>query len=276
MLPATFKFSQSSLQDYVDCARRFQLRYVDSQAWPGVLAEPLLEHEWHVERGAVFHRLIQRHQLGVSESVLTAGISDPDLLAWWRAYLGFDFLHRLGGRRYPEYTMSARLGGAVVVATFDLLVVVPGERVVVFDWKTYARQPSRQWVEARLQTRVYPCVVCSSGAGLFGGELRPEQVSMVYWVSGAPDEVLFVEYGAVRFERDQLYILGLVSEICGGLIGGVWSLTADVGRCRFCEYRSLCGRGGVAGVLGGSNDLGNIGGEGLVVLGLLGVGESAV
>ena len=29
-LPLIFQFTQSNLQDYVDCARRFELKYVDS------------------------------------------------------------------------------------------------------------------------------------------------------------------------------------------------------------------------------------------------------
>ena len=40
-----FRFSQGSLQDYVDCQRRFQLRYVVNQSWPDVQAEPLMELE---------------------------------------------------------------------------------------------------------------------------------------------------------------------------------------------------------------------------------------
>ena len=32
--------SQSSLQDYVDCARRFQLRYLDRLSYPAIESEP--------------------------------------------------------------------------------------------------------------------------------------------------------------------------------------------------------------------------------------------
>ena len=58
MLDPEFEFSQGSLQDYVDCQRRFQLRYVERQAWPAVEAEPFLEREEHSEQGRRFHRLI--------------------------------------------------------------------------------------------------------------------------------------------------------------------------------------------------------------------------
>jgi hypothetical protein len=270
-LPDAFKFSQSNLQDYVDCARRFQLRYVESQAWPGVQAEPLLEHERHLERGAEFHRLVERHQLGVDTSLLSASISDPDLLGWWRAYLGFEVLHQLDGKRYPEYTLSARVGDAVIVATFDLLVI--GERVVIFDWKTYSRRPAFQWFESRLQTRVYPFVVCSSG---FGGGLSPEQVSMVYWLSGVPEEPVIIEYDSRRFEADRRYLEALVSGVGARLSDSekIWSLTADVARCNFCEFRSLCGRGASAGVLDDASNMNdNIALSGGLSLGLFDVEE---
>ncbi len=255
MLPVTFRFNQGNLQDLVDCPRRFQLRHVQAQAWPAVQAEPLLEHERHIERGAEFHRLVERHQLGMEAAVLAANIHDPDLLAWWRAYLDFDFLHALAGRRYAEYTLSTRLAGITLTATFDLLVVVPGERVIIFDWKTYSRAPERRWLESRLQTRVYPYVVAAAGAGLFGGLLAPERVLMVYWVSGAPSEPVFFEYDAVRYEQDRAYLSALLAETGALSSDEVWPLTVDATRCRFCGYRSLCGRG-VAAEDGSLEDFG--------------------
>jgi CRISPR/Cas system-associated exonuclease Cas4 (RecB family) len=245
MLPKNFQFSQSSLQDYVDCPRRFQLRYVEGQPWPAVQAEPLLEHERHMERGVRFHRLVERHQLGVDAVLLAASIDDPDLLVWWQAYLGYDDLHKLDGRRYPEFTLSAEIAGIRLQAKYDLLVVVPGERIVVIDWKTYRKTPSREWFLSRLQTRVYPYLVVRSGSCLFGGDLRADQVSMVYWVAGDP--VIF-GYSSAQFEVDQAYLSGLVLEVAG-LDGDEWLLTLDESRCRFCEYRSLCGRGEVAGLV---------------------------
>jgi hypothetical protein len=266
MLPVAFSFSQSSLQDYVDCPRRFQLRYVQSQAWPGVQVEPVVEHERQLERGARFHRLVQRHQLGVDAAVLGASVGDdPDLLAWWRAYLGFGYLHTLGGRRYPEYTLSTTVVGVRLVATFDLLVVTPDERVVIFDWKTYRREPSRAWFEARLQTRVYLYVVACAGAELLGGEIGPDRVSMVYWVAGGAGEPVRFDYDGAQFLRDGGYLAALVGEIVEADGAGVWGLAPGGARCRFCEYRSLCDRGVVAGDVGEFGDV-DVGGGLLVSL----------
>ncbi len=42
--PNSFTFSQSSLQDYMDCARRFQLRYIDQLNWPAINTETVVEN----------------------------------------------------------------------------------------------------------------------------------------------------------------------------------------------------------------------------------------
>ena len=64
-LPVDFHFSQASLQDYVECRRRFQLRYLVKLAWPAVEAEPVLENERQIQIGGQFHRLIQQYLVGI-------------------------------------------------------------------------------------------------------------------------------------------------------------------------------------------------------------------
>ena len=57
--------SQSSLQDYNDCPRRFELRYIQHLAYPAVESEPALENEKHQQEGEYFHRLVQQHMIGI-------------------------------------------------------------------------------------------------------------------------------------------------------------------------------------------------------------------
>lgn len=274
MLPLGFRFSQGSLQDYKDCPRRFQLRYIESRAWPAVEVEPLRDHEDHIERGIRFHRLVERHQAGLDAGVLESSIQDSLLLVWWRAYRGFKLLHDMEGRRYPELLLSTDVGGQRLVAKYDLVVVQPGEQIVVFDWKTTQRVVSRGWFEARLQTCVYLYVLASAGLRLFGGELQPEQLSLVYWVSSEPASPVVFEYSKQRFLSDGDYLLGLVNGVLACNVDDEWSLTSDVELCRFCVYRSLCERGVSAGsLLEFSSMLDNIADVGLLDSGFGGVGE---
>ncbi len=246
MLPAGFHFTQSNLQDYLDCPRRFQLRYVQSQAWPGVEAEPFLEHERYMERGAEFHRLVERHQLGIDPVLIEAHIDDSDMRAWWQSYVAFDALHELEGQRFPELQVSVELGGYRFLGVFDLLVDVPDGRVVIFDWKTYRKMPSRRWLEARAQTRLYLPLVVLAAARLLGREVLPDVVSLVYWCVTGVEPVVF-EYSPALFEHDQAVLLDVGRRVMNADIGLEWSLVVDNARCKFCAFRSLCGRGLKAG-----------------------------
>jgi hypothetical protein len=46
--------SQSSLQDYNDCPRRFELRYLQQLAYPAIETEPALENEKHQRKANIF------------------------------------------------------------------------------------------------------------------------------------------------------------------------------------------------------------------------------
>ncbi len=233
-------YSQSSLSDFVECPRCFQLRYVDQVAWPAVQAEPLLEHERHLDRGARFHRLVERHQLGLPHEVLTASIDDPELLAWWRAYLDYRAFHDAPGERYVEYVLSADVDGVRLLAKYDALRVEVGERVVIVDWKTYSHSPGRERLLNHVQTHVYPYVLMSSGRFPW---LEPEMLTMVYWIAGDPTSPVEVTYHSLAYERDRRFLAGLLERVMRYESEPVWPLTADERACRFCHYRSLCGRG---------------------------------
>lgn len=261
-LPADFLFSQGSLQDYVDCPRRFQLRYLLRLAWPAAEAEPALENERHLQQGAAFHRMIHQHLLGIAPERLSSAATDADLRRWWRSYLERG-LAELPPSRYPEVVLSAPIGGHRLVAKVDLVAVDPGRRVVVVDWKTSRRRPRRSWLAGRLQTRVYPYLLVRAGSHLNAGQpFAPEQVEMVYWFADFPADPERFAYDAAQYDADAVYLAALVEEIAG-LGDEDLPLTIEERRCRYCVYRSLCRRGVRAGAfdeaeeeMGGGDDFG--------------------
>ena len=255
ILPSDFQFSQGSLQDFVDCRRRFQLRYLLRQSWPAVPSEPVLELERYMQQGARFHRMLQQHQLGLPVERLAPMALDEDLSRWWENYLlfsqggGLQALTGIGARYYPEITLTTPLGSYRLLAKLDLLAVTSQGHALILDWKTARKRSRRQWLADRLQTRVYPYLLLQAGAFLNGGTpFLPEQVEMVYWFADFSDQPERFPYSAQAFQADGDYLAELVATI-QRLSAEEYSLTTDVRHCAYCVYRSLCDRGGKAGLL---------------------------
>src|SRR5215211_7028844 len=159
--------SQSSLQDYMDCARRFKLRYLDRLSYPAVETEPSLENEKHQQEGEYFHRLIQQHLIGISAEQIGRLANTPNLQRWWSSWQEFSKGQDLG-RTYSETTLSAPLGKYRLLAKYDLISVKDG-KTTIYDWKTYRKRPRNEWLAARMQTRVYRAMVVQAGAHLNDG-----------------------------------------------------------------------------------------------------------
>jgi PD-(D/E)XK nuclease superfamily len=240
-----FEFSQSSLQDFTDCRRRFQLRYLQRVAWPAIQAEPAREFERHIQRGDRFHRLAQQYLVGVPEERLARmaeADEDENLQRWWQNFLD-SIPPLLSGARRVEVALQAPLDGFRLVAVYDLVLLRPDGRVVIYDWKTSLHRPSRAALLQRLQTRVYPYVLAQAGAALTGGKaIPPEQIEMTYWFAEPGQAPETLAYTAQRYQDDAHDLLALVSEI-QSLAPQDFSMAPSEKPCAYCVYRSLCSRG---------------------------------
>ena len=246
-LPTDFQFSQASLQDYEDCPRRFQLRYVQRVSWPAPEADPSLDNEHHLRQGAAFHRLVHQHALGLPQERLSSALSG-DLRDWWRNYLQ-DGPPNLPDDRYPEVLLSAPAGDYRLLAKYDLVAIDPAQRAIIVDWKTSRKRSAHKWLAQRLQTRVYPYLLVRAGAHLNADQpFAPEQVEMVYWFANFPTNPERFTYDAAQFRKDEIDLTTLIGEIAGRR-DAVWPLTPHERRCNYCPYRSLCQRGVRAGPL---------------------------
>lgn len=235
--------SQSSLQDYVDCALRFKLRYLDRLSYPAVESEPALENEKHQHEGEYFHRLVQQHLIGISEEQVSKLANTPNLERWWANWRDFKKQQDLG-KTYSEVTLSAPLGKYRLLAKYDLISVKDGT-AQIYDWKTYRKRPRTEWLAARMQTRVYRAVLIQAGAHLNNGQpFEPEQVEMIYWFGDFPNDPARFEYTSAQYKRDWDMLLQLAEEVESA---ASYPQTDDRQKCAFCTYRSYCERGIKAG-----------------------------
>lgn len=248
-LKPEFQFSQSSLQDYIDCQRRFELRYILHLEWPALESEPVIEQERHMELGHRFHRLAQQYALNLPEKMLDQQASDPDLCRWWQNFRHSDPLASLTGVKRPEYTLAMPFCGYRLLAKYDLVAVDPGNKAIILDWKTSRKRQPASFLRKRIQTRLYLFLLVSAGARLNNNTLLlPEQVEMTYWFPEFPEHPETFSYSAKTYTDDRDFLSGMVEEIACRKEGQFF-LTEDEKKCLFCPYRSLCNRGCEAGRL---------------------------
>lgn len=247
-LISPFTFSQSSLQDYTDCPRRFYLRYIDHLQWPAVGAEPVLENERSQKDGQWFHRMVQQHLLGIPVDKLSQLAVSPNLKSWWQSYLAHPLQSLDKCTRYTELVLSTPLGdGHRLVAKYDLVAIRSGSEALIVDWKTNAKRPRDERMSTRWQTRVYRALLVQAGAHLNGGAAwLPEQVRMIYWYANYPSDPAIFPYSSSQFQHDQEALLRLVNEIS---VLADFQKTEDEQKCAYCVYRSYCERGVSAGLV---------------------------
>ena len=240
--------SQSSLQDYVDCARRFQLRYLDRLSYPAVESEPALENEKHIQEGEYFHRLAQQYLIGIPAEQIAKLANTANLQKWWANFQNLadqtGLLRENMSGLYAEATLSAPLGNFRLLAKYDLIAIGNG-KATIYDWKTYRKRPRNEWLSARMQTRVYQALLVYAGTHLNNGEpFAPEQIEMVYWFSDFPDDPARFTYTSAQYQRDWALLTKLADEIKNA---SSYPLTDDRTKCLYCPYRSYCERGVRAG-----------------------------
>ena len=221
--------SQSSLQDYMDCAQRFKLRYLDRLSYPAAETEPTLESEKHQQEGEYFHRLLQQYLIGIPAEQIAKFANTPNLQRWWENFQNSKDLTRLqthlqaqaeSGRDlsglYPEATLSAPLGKYRLLAKYDLIALQDG-KATIYDWKTYRKHPRAEWLSARMQTRVYRALLVRAGTHLLHGIGHDNGIFKLDTRAG---EIYFVSltvrggYSGFRLE-DPTLAKRQISECCG-------------------------------------------------------------
>jgi hypothetical protein len=140
------------------------------------------------------------------------------------------------------------------VAKYDLVLVRPDGRAVIYDWKTSPHRPKRSALLDRLQTHVYPYLLAQARAALNNGHgIGPDAIQMIYWFTEPGDPPEFIPYSQNQCQADGQYLLSLVNEI-DSLSSQEFDRSSSEISCRYCVYRSLCDRGTQAGALTGAVD----------------------
>jgi CRISPR/Cas system-associated exonuclease Cas4 (RecB family) len=238
-----FVFSQSNLQDYLDCPRKFELRHINKIEWPALYCEPYLDFEKEIERGQAFHQMVHQHILGIDKP--PSGKFET-LDFWMKNFIDNNPLS-VFNHIHPEFTLTVIQNGFRLLAKFDVIAVRHDNTTTIFDWKTSRKMPSSKNLNNRVQTRVYPLVLVEAGSSLVkNNKILPESVSMIYWFPEFPEKPEVIRYSQEQYKKDKTFIKNIIDEICDSS-DTTFQLTRDEKKCTFCNYRSLCDRGVNAG-----------------------------
>ena len=235
-LPIDFRFSQNNLQDFVDCPRRFELKYLLKLDWPALVSEPIQEFEHLQILGLRFHTLVQQHLAGIPVETLEPTLDDPNLIKWWKNYLIFIDKY-LNFRRYVEYPQIIHFHNFRLIAKYDLLIFEEGGNTTILDWKTTQHRTSTFILEKKLQSLVYPFILAEAKKGIY----VPEKIQMIYWFPDFPNEPEIFDYSNERHKQTEIYFKEMIDDIAERK-NGEFQLTDDERKCKYCIYRSLCDR----------------------------------
>ncbi len=212
-LPENFYFSQNKLQDYIDCPRRFELKHLLKQEWPAIRSEPIREIEHHQRRGNQFHLFIQQYFNGLSPESIKKQTADPVLLNWWRSFELFSKTIHFE-KVYPELQISAQIGEIRFYGVIDLITTDKAGNIIIYDWKTNQKKPSRTTVNQKIQTRLYRMMTALNYARFFqDAPFSPEKIRMEYWFVNDPSATMIFPYSESLFLSDQSYFLQLIESI---------------------------------------------------------------
>lgn len=236
--------NQTALQDFLDCPRRFELRFLNQTSWPAAMGSPLLKIESLTERGTRFHQLCQQFFIGIDEDLLSNSISDPHLKELWDSFLPYGrSLQPLP--KLSEQILRMPFGDHFLDAKFDLIVQLPDASLSIIDWKTAAVKPSRTILANRVQTFLYPFILQHAGGDLFTSSIYdPSAITMQYYypLSSSPEEI-FVQSEEEQIQTQQkiTVLIDQIEEMIGQAVP--FPMVDDQKSCQYCLFRSYCERG---------------------------------
>ena len=213
-LPDNFIFSANNLQDYLDCPRRFELKYLLKQNWPAVTSQPVLEMENRILQGNRFHLLAHQYLSGITGDILGNTIDDPELELWFERfqkyidqYLNFIF--------FSEFSVIMPFEGFRLIAIFDFISLKNINKIRICDWKTTSRLPKKEIFLQHIQSTLYPFLAYETQAKIFpqASVLKHQDISMEYWFPGFPENTITWEHSAVIHANSRELLSSLISEI---------------------------------------------------------------
>ncbi len=242
-----FIFSSHNMQEFLDCERRFELKYLLKQSWPAPQSEPVLEVEKRIRIGREFHFMIHQYLSGISLSDLLHMNIEPELKRWlgqFEAFYGnYSFIDH-----YSEHSITSPFMDYFLTAVYDFIGLAENSKLIIADWKTSHLPPRKERIEKTVQSFLYQYLAFENRQQLFGHtDIGFGDIEMIFWNSIHPNDIVTLPYSEKQHEKNQESLIQIIEKIIS-LPMGKFSKTDNLKKCAYCQYRSLCQRGIKAGL----------------------------
>ncbi|MBM3274667.1 MAG: PD-(D/E)XK nuclease family protein [Candidatus Sericytochromatia bacterium] len=224
MIATTLPVSAQTLAAREKCRRMVALLIGRPVSWPG----PVRESGEEVARGVAFHRLVQRHRLGM-EARATGQLAEL-----WQKFNRSPYFETRGAI-FTERILQFSLDGVPFQARLDE-VRQDGDQWTILDWKTGPLKETS--LAFQPQTRLYRFALARAGSALNAGKpISPTNIKMVYWLVGL-EKPIAIPYDQAAFEADQRFFAEVAREAKEPLSALPWPESADA--CYTCRFDSYC------------------------------------
>ncbi len=221
----TFLYSQSSLDTFLTCNRKFKYQYIDSIRW-GEIEEELAEK---FKKGEKFHTLAERYFSGIPTG--EEFLEEEDLKEYFNN-LKDTFLINKDYEYKAEYEIRYRNDNIKLMARYDL-IVFKKDSVEIWDWKTGNKKLQEKYQKEKLQTKIYLYLLKEK----LGDKVKAENISMNYWQPQYKNDWVTINYSDEMHSRNKKELKELMKDI---LEEEKFEMTENKKACQYCDFKKIC------------------------------------
>ncbi|GEM_PF-1098671 len=229
------QISQSQIQDFQFCHRKYYLAHVRRLAWPAPITPSFRKMEENMRQGKAFHLFVHRYLQNILPE--NGQPVDPAIQKWVD---NFKAHHPLPAKAqiFTEKEVTTVLGDTIWIGDFDVLAVQP-DRIQIFDWKTSEKPGDPLRLKNSPQTRLYLFLLLKNLNRFTRSRLNAENLEMIYWYPNAPLASVRIAYSNEKAQQDESYLQRISAQLSSDQAEDYLE-TDDRQKCSYCRYQKFC------------------------------------
>ncbi len=233
------QFSQTQIQDYMLCPRRYFLSHIQKITWPEPLSPSFQKIEESNRQGKAFHLFLNRLIQGVSYKELVSQVYETELNLWLKNFKKYNPLPE-NAKIFSEVELSAIYKEILWIGYIDAAAFLPG-KIQIYDWKTSRNIGDPNVLVKSPQTRLYCFLSMLNHENYknYCGSITPDQIEMIYWYARFPSNPIHLPYSPELFEKDLIYFKDMAEKLCHENRTD-YPQTIQRNNCHVCRFQTYC------------------------------------